>query len=826
LTTYIICGKIAANYFGGFFVKLSWSWLADYIDIQDITPQELAHRLTMSGLEVSGIEDKSKGMETIVVGRIKQVDPHPNADKLSLTIVEILNQELHIVCGAKNIAAGNIVPIALEGTILPNGLKIKRTKIRGEESCGMICSESELGLSETSEGILHLPTDSPLGESVIKVLQLDEVTIDVEITPNRSDCLSHMGIARHLSAVLDRPLKAPSISLTEKEPMAAADYRVNAVNDSGCNRYCARIIRDVKIAPSPLWMQRRLEAVGIRPVNNIVDITNYVLMEIGHPLHAFDMDKLQGTTITARRAQTNEAIITLDGVERKLNSDDLVIADETRPIALAGVMGGQNTEVCDTTTSVLLEAAWFDTRVVRKMSRKTGCSSESSFRFERGTDPELGLLLALDRAAQLMTELAGGTLLKGIIDSYPHKIKQPQIQLRLARAEKVLGMPLDAKQSLSALSRLGFLVEPVQQEKTFNVRVPSFRHDVTIEEDLFEEIAEIIGYDKIPVTTPQVPMICPDKIQEQEFHKTVRSLTIGSGAQEILTYSFHSPAHFDRLRLPEEHDWRSALQLKNPLSEELSLMRPVLLPGLIETLSYNQRRGQDRIYLFEAGSVFVPEKDKVLPAEPKHLGLVLSGPQHPMHWRLGKKRAPTDFYDLKGIIENIMQRLHVKTRITFEVQEFPFLHPMISFVIKSADGKNLGWAGSLHPEAQENYKLKETALVSEIDLSLLYPFWIEKPGVKRFSRYPSALRDISLAVSDEIQAGDVIKAILSVGKELVTEVIPFDLYQGDELAPGTKSLAFSLTLQALDRTLQEEEMNQMQAKIISHLQSKFKAQQR
>ncbi len=807
-------------------MKLSWSWLNEFIDIQDITPQELAHRLTMSGLEVSGIEDKSKGMESIVAGRLKQVVPHPNADKLSLTIVEVPNQELRIVCGAKNIAAGDIVPVALEGTELPNGLKIKRTKIRGEESCGMICSESELGLAASCEGIMQLPSDTPLGALVINLLHLNDITINVEITPNRSDCLSHIGIARHLSAVLDRPLKMPAVSLNEKEPLAASTYQVKADPDSGCYRYCARIIRDVTIAPSPLWMQRRLEAVGIRPVNNIVDITNYVLMEVGHPLHAFDLDKLQGTTILARRAQEKESLVTLDGLEIKLDTEDLVIADETRPVALAGVMGGENTEVTDISKHILLEAAWFDTRIVRAMSRKTGCSSESSYRFERGTDPELGLLLALDRAAQLMTELANGTLLKGIIDSYPAKIKTHKIRLRLLRAEKVLGMSLDAGQALSALSRLGFLVAATDQENVYSVRVPTFRPDVTIEEDLYEEIAEVIGYDKIPVTKPQFTLICPDKIPYQEFQQACRAVAVGSGAQEILTYSFHSPAHFDRLRIPPEHECRSALRLKNPMSEEMSLMRPLLLPGLIETLSYNQRRGQDRIYLFETGSVFLPRCGEPLPAEPKHLGLALYGPQQPRYWRLGKKRALTDFYDLKGIIENIIQRLHIKTRIRFEPTEFPFLHPMISFSLQSADGKSLGWAGALHPESQEKYKLKETVLVAEIDLTALFPFWVERPGVKRFSRYPAAVRDISLAVSEEIQAGDIVKAILAVGQELVTDVTPFDLYQGEELSPGTKSLAFALTMQALDRTLLDEEVNQMQTKIISHLRNKFNAQQR
>jgi len=807
-------------------VKISWSWLSEFVNLDDVSPRELAHRLTMSGLEVSALENKARGMERIVAGRLNKVYAHPNADKLSLTEVEVPGKILRIVCGAKNIAQGDIVPVALEGTVLPNGLKIKRTKIRGEESNGMICSESELGLAESSEGIMQLPKDTPIGTPVAKLLKLDDVILEVEVTPNRSDCLSHIGIARHVSAILDRPLRLPVISVPEQEPNAASVYKVKLEPGSGCHRYCARIIKNVTIVPSPSWLQQRLQAIGVRPVNNVVDITNFVLMEIGHPLHAFDMDKLHGSTIYARRAKINEVIVTLDGLERQLTGDDLVIADEMRPVALAGVMGGENTEVTDSTQNILLEAAWFDTRIVRHMSRRTGCSSESSYRFERGTDPESGLLSALDRAAQLIAELAGGNILKGIIDSYPDKLEKKQITLRLARAEKVLGMPLQATSALNALSRLGFLAEPTEQHNTYLVRVPGFRHDVAIEEDLIEEIAEIIGYDMIPVKAPLVPLVCKERDPKQEFIYTCRSLAAGLGLNEVLNYSFHSPLHYDRLRLPPDHAWRFALKIKNPLSEEMSLMRTALLPGLIEVLSYNQRRGQERIYLFETGAIFTPQPGETLPIEPKHLGIAITGPRYPLHWRWGKKRASADFYDLKGIIEELFRRLHVKSKIIFEPSDYPFLHPLIGFTLKALDGTELGWAGALHPEAQENYKLKETVLVAEIDLERLQPFWVKRPRLKRFSRFPAAVRDISLAVPEETNAGEVIKAIYSVGQELVKDVVPFDLYQGDELPAGTKSLAFSLTLQALDRTLLDEEMNQVQARILTHLQEKFKAQQR
>lgn len=807
-------------------MKVLFSWLAEFIDLSDLTPQQLAERLTLSGLEVSALEEKGRGLERVVVGRLKTVSPHPNADKLSLTEVEITGQTLQIVCGAKNIAPGDVVPVAQIGTVLPNGTEIKHTKIRGQESHGMICSEIELGIASASAGIMHLSPEAELGTPVNDLLGLADSVLDVEITPNRSDCLSHLGIARHLSAVLDRPLNMPKLTVPEIKLTSASQVRVEVEPKAGCRRYCARVIQNVTIAPSPAWLQRRLLAVGIRPINNVVDITNLVLMEIGHPLHAFDLDRLRGRTISARRPRPGEKIKTLDNVERELSREDLVIADEEGPVALAGVMGGEKTEVSGATRNLLLEAAWFDPGVVRKMSRRTGLRSESSYRFERGTDPEIGLLLALDRAVQLMAEIAGGTVSFGICDAYPEKIEKRKVALRLPRVEKVLGMPVEGSRALQALSRLGFLTEPMDPPHTFRIHVPSFRHDVSLEEDLIEDIAQVIGYDKIPVRDPVVPMNDAAPTAEQSFRQEIRHLAVGLGLTEVIPYSFHGPRQFDYLRLPPDHAWRDCLKIQNPLSEELSLLRTSLLPGLVETVSYNQRRGQERVYIFESGAVFLPRPGETLPAEPQRLGLALTGPRHPQNWRLGKKAPLTDFYDLKGILEAYWERLHVKQPIAFEPQEMPWLHPLISFQLKTKDGRVLGWAGALHPESREQYKLKEILLVAELQLNDLLPYWLENPEMRGFSRYPQAVRDIALAVPEEIRAGDVVDAILRVGQGLVRQVTPFDVYRGQGLREGTKSLAFSLTLQAMDRTLQDEEMNGLQSKILEHLTKEFKAQQR
>lgn len=807
-------------------MRVSLTWLSEFIDLRDFTPQVLAERLTLSGLEVSSIEQRGGGLETVVAGRIRTVLPHPNADKLSLTEVEIPGEILQIVCGAKNIAPGDIVPVALPGTSLPHGVQINRTKIRGVESQGMICSESELGLAPTSEGIMHLSPTALPGSPVSQLLGLQDTLLEVEVTPNRPDCLSHLGIARHLSAVLDRPLTLPSVSITEIDPPAVSRMKVEVDPDAGCHRYCARIITDVTVGPSPAWMRRRLESLGIRSINNVVDVTNYLLMEIGHPLHAFDLDRLEGGVIRARKASAGEKITTLDGTERVLDGSELVIADACKPVALAGVMGGQATEVQEQTKNILLEAAWFDPVVVRRMSRQTNCQSESSYRFERGTDPELGLLLALDRAAQLITEHAGGGMLKGIAELYPKRHSARMTTLRLARAEKILGMQLSASSALKALSRLGYLTEATPQSHTYRVHVPSFRSDVSMEEDLIEDLAEVIGYDQIPVRQPLVPLVMPEPNLSRSFRQACRRQAVGLGLTEVINYSFCGPSQWAALRLSPDHPWRSALVLKNPLSEDFSLLRPSLLPGLINSVVYNQRRGQERIFLFECGAVFLPQPGDPLPAEPWRLGMVLSGLRHPKHWRTGKQAAEADFYDLKGVLEGLWEQLPIAETLTLHPDPLPFLHPLISYRLHLGGKTEVGWAGVLHPETQEHYKSKYALLVAELDLALLLPHWMRHPGLKPFSRFPSVVRDIALAVPAATLAGEVQQAIQEMGQGLVQQVVPFDQYQGEGLKPATKSLAFSLTFQAFDRTLQEEEVNVLQTRIVERLQQRFGALQR
>ncbi len=813
-------------------MKISLSILSEFVDLTGITPKNLAERLTMSGIEVAGIEDHSLALDHVVVGRLISVAPHPNADKLSLTEIEIPGAILKVVCGAKNIAPGDVVPVALEGAVLPGDIKIKRAKIRGEESQGMICSERELGLSQEAQGIMHFPADTPLGKPVSEVLGQGDVVLEIEVTPNRPDCLSHLGIARQISAILNRPLQLPQITLKETEPNAAQIAKVTIEPNCGCGRYSARLIQGLRVGPSPAWLKKSLETLGQRSVNNVVDITNYVLLEIGHPLHAFDLKKLQGSQIVVRQARPQETLVTLDGESRTFSGGELVIADAQNPVAIAGVMGGQASEVTQETTDILLESAWFDPRFVRKSSRSLGLSTEASYRFERGTDPENGLLLALDRVAQLIAEVAGGNLLKGILNEYPLPQVPAQIALNLSRAQQVLGVTLDKASTLAALSRLGFLAETSDQSEVYLIRVPHFRQDVSLEEDLIEEIAQMIGYDHIPPVTPKVQMTAPVPNPRREFLHATRTIAAGLGLNEIITYSFFGPQHFDWLRLLPEHPWRRVLKLKNPLSEETSLMRTTLLPGLIETVAYNQRRGQERLFIFETGAVYLPQPTETLPQEPQHLGLALTGTRYPLDWRTGKNNPELDFYDLKGVLESLLARLPLKpTQIGgpgfhFQPQEMPFLHPAIGFTIHGPDGRQIGWVGALHPEAQGAYKLRSPLWVAELDLNALWAFHGVRHGIKNFSKFPSSVRDLALAVPESTQAGAVVKEIKNVGGPLLIQVEPFDVYRGEGLEAGTKSLAFSLTFQAQDRTLQDEEIKTLHAQILDHVQKSFGAKLR
>lgn len=803
-------------------MQLSLNWLSEFVDLSDLSLSDLAHRITMSGLEVSNCLDLKQAYQNVIVGKIIDIAPHPNADKLQLTKVTVPEHTLSIVCGAKNIQVNDMVPVAMIGACLPGDFNIKKTKIRGQDSQGMLCSEKELAIAEDAAGIMHFPADTPIGQEVATLIGKDDVIIEVEVTPNRSDCLSHYGMARHLAAVLDKPLKVPEVQLSKAPPTTAKPFQVEIEPGAGCRRYCCRLIDGVTVGPSPQWLKNRLANLGLRAVNNVVDATNYVLMGFGHPLHAFDRDQLHGSVIKARQASAGESLITIDGQHHNLSGQELIVADAKQPVALAGVMGGLETEVTNQTKSILLEAAWFDAQQVRRTSKLTNCSSESAYRFERGVDPNQGLLLSLNYCAQLIVDLAGGHLLPDVIDHYPEPVAPKSFAFQLAQAERLLGMSLSENEVTTALARQGYQFQPDGQ--SYQVTVPSYRHDVTVVQDLIEDIAQLIGFDNIPVKKPSWSLETPVQEPRQTYFNLCRHTARDYGYSEILTYSFIDPAFYDRLRLDRDHHWRQAVQLRNPLSETMSHMRTSLLPGLIDTLVYNQRRGQERIFLFESGRVFLPTTNQNLPQELVHLGLIAFGPSQPLYWKTGKKFPDTNFYDLKGVVDQLLS----ETRLTAKLvkTDHPFLHPHVNFSLERSPQQPIGWMGALHPEIQDHYKLKHMVLVAELDLEQCCQHWQPLPKVRLHSRFPTMTRDIALAVPDTVQAGDVVRKIKKAGTDLLIAVTPFDEYKGESIGADKKSLAFSLTFQHHERTLNEIEVNQIQQTIITQLERAFSAAQR
>ena len=813
-------------------MRILLSMLKPFVDLDDVPPEILAERLTLSGLEVSALHTERPDFPGVVVGRVLQVDPHPNADRLSITRVETnAGEPLRIVCGAKNVAPGDVVPVALDGAVLSGGLKIKHSRIRGEVSQGMICSERELGLSPEAAGIMHLSAGAPIGAPLVDVLGPGDTLIDVEVTPNRSDALSHLGVARQIAASMDRPLRVPAVTLETSGPPAANEAAVAIEPGAGCGRYCARILTGLRVAPSPPWLVQALEKLGQRSVNNVLDVTNYALFETAHPLHAFALRRPAGGRVEARRARPGETLTTLDDAARRLDREDLVIADAEGPVALAGVMGGRDSEVTETTADVLLEAAWFDSTTVRRTARRHRCASESSYRFERGVDPENGLVLALDRAAQLLRELAGGEIRPGLLNDYPGRREPKRIAFRLERAERLLGLPLVPSQTAAALSRLGFLVEPDAEHGRFQVHVPAFRPDVDLEEDLVEEVAQMLGYDRIPVRPPLATMESPAENPGRVFRRRCREHAAALGLSEVLTYSFMNPRILDLFRLPGDHPWRRAVALRNPLREEHALMRTALLPGLLDAAVYNLRRGRDRLALFEEGAVFLPRDDDPLPAEPRRFGAVMAGAREPRHWSLGARRAAMDVYDVKGVIEALL--IHVLRLAPFgrgawkwEDEAAPFLHPRRGLRLIGPDRSTLGWAGMVHPEIQERLKVNTPLFAAELDLTACAAVQTGRTQVRGYSKYPASVRDIAVAVPETVRAGDLLAQIRETGGPELVEALPFDLYRGEGLPEGTKSMAFSLTFQAPDRTLEEETLKKRVEGIVARLETAFGASRR
>jgi len=813
-------------------MKVSYQWLSQYVDVSGYTADELAEKLTRSGIEVDIVEKRNKGVEQVFVGFVKTREKHPDADKLSVCTVDVgQGEDLQIVCGAKNVAAGQKVPVAVVGAKLPDGLVIKRAKLRGVESQGMICSAKELGLNdkllpkEIQEGILVLPEDTKVGESILDVLAINDEVLDFDLTPNRSDCLSMLGAAYEIAAILGRPVQLPDAEKgleSGSTGQAANSISVEITAKEQCSHYAARYIENVKLGPSPLWMQNRLMAAGVRPINNIVDITNYVMLEYGQPLHAFDADKLANGHIDVRLAKQGETIVTLDGVERTLEPHMLLITDGTKPVALAGVMGGENSEVTETTTRILLESAKFDGGTVRKTSRQLGLRSEASLRFEKEVNPE-AVIPALNRAASLMAEYAGGQVAAGIVEASTQQTKPAQIELSVSKINQYLGTELSTEQVNEIFARLHFTADV--HGETFTVHVPSRRGDITRTVDLIEEVARLYGYDNIP-TTLMSGITTPGSLtKEQSVRRLTRQVLTGSGLHEAITYSFTHPEQIREF--PGAYAQSKPIGLSMPMSEERSTLRTSLIPHMLDVAAYNRNRNTPDVAVFEIGKVFVTDEAALtkLPEERVFLSALLTGKRHETHWT--GKAGDVDFYDIKGVFERLVSFLGIQG-IGYKAAQPEGFHPgrTAHITLDTAEGtKVIGTIGQLHPALQQQKDLADV-YVLEVEFAELAAHADERITHKLLPRFPSIGRDIAVVVGREVQAGDLIANARSVAGSLLESIQVFDIYTGDRLGDDKKSVALALVYRTPDRTLMDEEVTELHAKVVSSLEQTFGAELR
>ncbi len=797
-------------------MNVTLNWLKNYIDFE-FSPNELADRLTMLGVEVESVKHLGADLEGVIVGRVASIRPHPNADKLVLCQVDTGGTEaLQIVCGAPNVREGMIAPVATIGATLPVGLTIKRAKLRGETSEGMLCSEKELGLSDAAAGLMELRTGIPLGTPFSEALGLDDVVFELEITPNRPDCLSLIGIAREIRAETGNPLKPPTLDLTENDINAQALTSVTIHAPELCPRYAARVIQGVKVAESPAWLQQRLASVGIGVINNIVDVTNFVLMEYGQPLHAFDYHKLTENRIVVRRAREGEHITTLDEVERELTPDMLVIADAEKPVALAGIMGGYDSEITEATCDVLLESAYFNPSSVRATAKALGIGTEASYRFERGADPGV-VLAALDRASQLIAALAGGTICEGVVDVYPRQQPLTEIQLRPERVNFVLGTTLEASEMVQILNRLGFDVDATGD--IYHVTVPTFRADITREIDLIEEIARVHGYDNIPTTLPKGDIPVPAQDPKVEIRKRIKHFLLAAGMMEAVNYSFCDPNCFDRIRLNPDDPLRNTLRLQNPLSPEMSVLRTTLTPGLLANAQHNRNHQIDTIALFEIGGVFVHDGEE---KEPERVAGVLAG-------QIGEgvysdPYRPPDFFDIKGLVEEMLEVCGV-VDWTLQKTDTPTFHPGRNAEVLLGD-KRIGVFGEVHPEVLENYDLPYKAYLFEFDLECLTDVAIFAKRFEPISVYPKVARDLAIVVDKEILSDMPTALIYTTGGDSVDSVRLFDVYEGEQVPKGKKSLAYTITYHSATETLTDKAVNALHDEVVKGLNRELGAELR
>ncbi|OGF55352.1 MAG: phenylalanine--tRNA ligase subunit beta [Candidatus Firestonebacteria bacterium RifOxyC12_full_39_7] len=796
-------------------MKITYNWLKEFIET-GLTPEELHKKFFTLGIGVESFGPLYSEVTKVVISKLLKADKHPDADKLTVCEVDTGSEILKIVCGAKNHKAGYKVAVAVNGATLPGGIKISKVVLRGIESNGMICSEKELGLADSSAGVMILPADAPIGKDFKETYGLNDWLYEIEVMPNKPEYLGIIGIARVLSAALKKPMKVPEILLKEDPSSKVNDLaKVKILDKDLCPRYSARVLSGVKLAPSPVWMQVRLRSVGIRAINNLVDVTNYVLLETGHPLHAFDYELIKDKTIIVRKAKDGEEISTLDGVKRKLDKDMLVIADTEKAVALAGIMGGQVSEINEKTVNVLLESAYFEAVNIRKTSKKLGLMTEASYRFERGADYN-GIIYALNRTAQLINGLAGGKIASGCIDEYPEQIKQIFITTRFERVNKLLGTNIQIQEMLDISKGLGFIVDKTDN-KSFTVIVPSFRTDLTREIDMIEEIAVIHGYDKIQERFPTI------KLQQQNTSLKIDELAkqslVKRGLNEVINYTFMNKSWFDRAGISADNEIRTEyVNLMNHLIEDWNILRSTLLPNLLNNVRTNTvSHGNKNLKIFEVGKIFRKIGNQYI--ERYELGIIITGNTSDSSWL--QKPEEAGFFYLKGILEGLFCDLNVKFEIREANNNF---YDKTSSVELLANGEKLGSFGEINKKLLKMHDIKDRVFYAEVRLQELEKHINIKKNYRDLPRFPSNKRDISFIVDLEVCAGEIKSFIENIGAKNLEKVEIIDFYKGENVESGKKSVTYSLTYRDAAKTLTDEEVDTANKPIAEKVIADFKAE--
>ena len=788
------------------------NWLKEYVDINtDI--RNLSDKLTMTGTHVDSIINMDKNIKNTYVGKITKLESHPNADKLQIVYVDLGDKKVKLITGAKNIRENDFVPVAIEGAVLPNGMEIERTDFRGIESQGMLCSYEELGIDsslvpkESRDGIIIINEEVELGKDIVDVLDLKGYILDLEITFNRPDCLSMVGIGRETAASLNTEFNYPEIKIIN-EVDDVNDYvqDIEILDEDLCSRYYSRVIKDVKVGPSPLWLQRKIMDAGIRPINNIVDATNYVMLELGQPLHAFDLDTLEGKVVKVRRAKSGEEITTLDKLNRKLDEDMLIIADESVPLGIAGVMGGFDSEVRKDSKVILIESANFDGKSVRETSKKLGLRSEASSRNEKDLSNEI-VVDACNRVCQLIESIGAGTIVKGVIDKGEKESKIKEVSMKPQSCNNLLGTDIRDEKMLQILNSL-YIESRLEKEKIIS-KIPSFRKDLKIEADLIEEVGRIHGFHNILPKPLEGNILKGSKSELRKVEDKCKNVLYGLGLYEITTYSFISPKEYDRFNVKKDDSLRNYVEISNPLGEDFSSMRTTLMPNMLKVISKNSNHGIKEGMLFEIGNTF-ENSNKTIPNEIRKVSIGMYGNY--------------DFYSLKGVVENLLNKFGFKYKFKVEKNISSF-HPGRTAKIVS-NNIEIGLMGEIHPDVRGNYEIDERTYLAEIDIHKILENKIEEKTYKEIAKYPSVTRDISIVVDEDILVGDIIEEVEAMSIDNLEKIEMFDIYRGKNIENGKKSLAYTMVFRSSDKTLLEEEVNGKYDKILERLKKLFNAKLR